>query len=288
MPTTTPTQAAPATAADSRVERALAGLAIYGDDFSADEIDQWFEDERQGYFDLYYGDTPPQDIAPTVYEYQALADRHNWRWLPQRQYRHALGIGSAHGAELLPVLERSGRVTVLEPSAGFASTEIQGKPVQYVQPQASGVMPFADAAFDLVICFSVLHHIPNVSTLIREMFRVVEPGGHVLLREPTHSMGDWRQPRRGLTRRERGVPLPVFRQVIDDAGFRVLRQTRCNFSPMSRLQKFTSKPIWTLPWVVRVDAALSCLPIWPSRYHAVRPWQKIRPTGVAFVLEKPR
>jgi SAM-dependent methyltransferase len=272
---------------DVRTEQALSGGMLFGDDFTQAEIDAWFADEREGYFNLYFRDAPASTGADSAYGYSALADLHGFRWLGQRRYAHALGIGSANGAELIPVLERSARITVLEPSDGFAATEINGKPVCYVTPQPSGLMPFDSESFDLVICFSVLHHIPNVSTVIREMQRVLKPGGHVLLREPTHSMGDWRRPRRGLTKHERGIPIELFRSILNGSGLRVVRETRCMFALTPRLERFIGRPVWTVPWLVKADAWICSLPVWSRRYHAVWLWHKLRPTGVAYVLEKP-
>ena len=273
---------------DLKTERALRGEILYGDDFSAVEIARWFEDEREGYFNLYYGADDPTGTESSTYEYAQLAEQHCFKWVPRREFDSALGIGSAHGAELKPILMRSRRVTVLEPSAGFASTMIDGKPVTYMKPHSSGLMPFAAASFDIVVCFSVLHHIPNVSTVIGEMFRVLKPGGYALLREPTHSMGDWRRPRRGLTKRERGIPLQIFRQVVSEAGFSIVRETRCMFSLMSRLSPlFGGRSVWTSRAVVEVDRAICALPVWPRNYGAQRFWHKIRPTAVSYVLGKP-
>lgn len=273
----------------NKTERALRGELLYGDDFSAEEIAQWFDDERDGYFNLYYGDPAPNQPATEQYEYEQLAEQHGYRWLPDRQFGKALGIGSAHGAELNPILGRSQSVTVLEPSDGFASQTINGKPVIYVKPNASGLMPFESASFDIVVCFSVLHHIPNVSTVINEMFRVLRPGGYVLLREPTHSMGDWRQPRRGLTKRERGIPLAIFRRIIANAGFTVLKETRCMFSLMSRLSPLMGgRSVWTSRLIVQVDQAMCKLPIWSRKYGGQKALYKIRPTAVSYVLSRLR
>ena len=194
-----------------------------------------------------------------------------------------LGIGSATGAELAPLAKLSKSLTVLEPSDGFKTDTVHGKPVSYIKPNASGLMPFKDSAFDIVVCFSVLHHIPNVSTVVREMMRVVKPGGYVLLREPTHSMGDWRKPRRGLTKRERGIPLTVFRQIIRSIGFEVVHEARCMFSLTSRLGPFLRRPVWSDKLIAKVDALVCQLPIWSSAYHAKNVLQKVRPTGVAYV-----
>ncbi|GAB4110090.1 MAG: hypothetical protein OHK0013_45930 [Sandaracinaceae bacterium] len=42
-------------------------------------------------------------------------------------------------------------------------------------------LPFADESFDLAYAFKVLAHVPDVDRAIAEMFRVVRPGGHVLV-----------------------------------------------------------------------------------------------------------
>ena len=270
-----------------RTEQALRGEILYGDDFSLKEIEQWFEDERDGYFNLSYESNQAPPGEEHRYEYSELAEQHGYGWLPPKKFDKALGIGSAHGAELKPILMRSQSVTVLEPAEGFAAQMIDGKPVTYVQPVASGVMPFESAAFDIAVCFSVLHHIPNVSTVINEMFRVLKPGGYALIREPTLSMGDWRQPRRGLTKRERGIPLPIFRRLIEQAGFEVVRETRCMFSLTSRLSHFLQRPVWTYKFIAALDAQVCKLPFWPGDYHATNFLQKFRPTAVAYVLRRP-
>jgi SAM-dependent methyltransferase len=273
---------------DLEIEQALRGELLYGDNFSTEQIAQWFEDEKDGYFNLYYGAETAGGPDSAEYEYAQLAEQHCYKWLPKREFANALGVGSAHGAELKPILQRSMSVTVLEPSDGFASTTIDGKSVTYVKPQASGLMPFKSQSFDIVVCFSVLHHIPNVSTVINEMFRVLKPGGYALLREPTHSMGDWRQPRRGLTKRERGIPLQIFRDIIARAGFRTEKETCCMFSLISRLSIFTGgKSVWTFDRIAKLDRLVCALPVWSRKYGAERFWHKIRPTAVSFVLVKP-
>lgn len=43
-----------------------------------------------------------------------------------------------------------------------------------------GAMPFADASFDLVVTFTGLHCFPDPHQAIREMARVLKPGGRVI------------------------------------------------------------------------------------------------------------
>lgn len=270
---------------DRRTELALRGEALYGDDFSTDEIASWFEDEREGYFDLYGSAEPVAETSS--YQFAALAMEHGFSRLPDRDYLSILGIGSADGAELIPILAKTKSITILEPSDAYISTELGGKPLRYVKPVASGTIPFPNDSVDLIVCFHALHHIPNVSTVIREMFRVLKPDGYVLLREPTHSMGDWRYPRRGLTKRERGIPRQIFHKIIVDAGFDVRYEAMCTFSLLSHVPAFKGHHILGNKWGVKLDGMICRLPVWPRYYHATRSWQKIRPVCTAFVLRKP-
>ena len=127
-------------------------------------------------------------------------------------------------------------VTVINPKAKYkvvieAHADEIAWFVNYISPDVSGVMPFNDNSFDLVTCFGVLHHIPNVSFVISEVFRVLKQGGTFLLREPIVSMGDWTKKRGNLTKNERGIPLPLFRDIINQNEFKIVNEQLCNAKP---------------------------------------------------------
>lgn len=42
-------------------------------------------------------------------------------------------------------------------------------------------LPFADGAFDVVCCFKVLAHIPDIDRAVGELWRVTRPGGYAVL-----------------------------------------------------------------------------------------------------------
>jgi 2-polyprenyl-3-methyl-5-hydroxy-6-metoxy-1,4-benzoquinol methylase len=146
-----------------------------------------------------------------------------------------------------------------------------------------------DNSFDLVTCFGVLHHIPNVSTVVREMARCTKPSGWQLICEPTHSMGNWERPRRMLTSRERGIPQALMRKFILESGLQIVRERKCMFSLTSRLEYLLPKRqfVYNTPWITALDDYICCLPIWSRRYHATNVLQKLRPLAVFFVLRKP-
>jgi SAM-dependent methyltransferase len=67
-------------------------------------------------------------------------------------------------------------------------------------------LPVADASFDIVLCLQVLEHVPDPAAAVRELRRVVRPGGRVLLSThgvyPFHPNPDdfWRWTHDGLER----------------------------------------------------------------------------------------
>lgn len=267
---------------DIEMEIYFSGEKLYGNDFSQTQIDAWFADEAEGYFNL-----TTSGSGEYAYGYHALNRRHGFSHLPKRRYSHVLGVGSAYGDELEPILKHSDRVSILEPSDGFKSAVLHGVPVSYVKPIASGSLPFDSNSFDLITCLGVLHHIPNVSKVIEEFYRVLKAGGYALVREPIISMGDWRKPRSGLTKRERGIPLMALRDFVKRAGFKVVRERKCMFSLSSRLRRVVGGSVFNNAAVVALDECLCALPVWPRVYHARNAAQKLRPTAVYYVLQKP-
>jgi SAM-dependent methyltransferase len=266
----------------AEIEKCLLGEKLYGDDFSPAQIETWFKDEENAYYNL-----GPRDGRNYTYGYHALNWMHGFSALPNCRFRHVLGVGSAYGDELAPLAERVERLTILEPSPGFVVRRIRGVPVAYVKPEPSGKFPFAEGEFDLITCFSVLHHIPNVSSVLSEVFRCAAPGGYALVREPVVSMGDWRQPRKGLTKRERGIPLKIFRPMIAAAGFEIVRERKFMFPVTRRLRYFVNSPVFNSRSLTKIDALISCLPVWSTRYHPQRFVHKLRPEAIFLVLQRP-
>jgi SAM-dependent methyltransferase len=259
-------------------ERYSGGELLYGDDFSTDQIESWFRDETDAYFNL--GEKPRSG----QYGYHALNWHHGFRHLPSVPFEHVLGIGSAFGEELSPILNRAKKVTIIEPSEGFHNPAYQ-----YVKPDPTWRMMFADGTFDLITCFGVLHHIPNVSTVLSELARCMTPGGWLLLREPNNSMGNWDLPRRGLTHHERGIPLKIHLRIIYQARLRIFYQSRCMFSLTSRIELFlrAGQSVYNTRWIVSFDAKVSNLSFWSKCYHPTNLLSRLRPWATFLILRKP-
>lgn len=54
------------------------------------------------------------------------------------------------------------------------------KDIKFVQASATD-LPFGDNEFDILVCIEVLEHIPDTEKAIKEMKRVLRPGGRILI-----------------------------------------------------------------------------------------------------------
>lgn len=261
----------------------LSGQRLWGDDFTPEQIAAWYEDETEAYAALGRG-----SAVKDTYLYAALDRLHAWRRLPgSRRFDQVLGIGSARGEEFAQIAERIDHLTILEPSTQFVSASIHGVPTRYVKPAVDGAMPFANGFFDLTVCLGTLHHIPNVSFVIGELYRTLKPGGYAVVREPIVSLGDWTRPRRGLTARERGIPLDYLRTRLVSDGFEIVRQSPCFFSPVRRLLKLVGVRAYSSPLGSQLDAMGSRMFLWNRHYHPANVLEKLAPAAVYFVLRRP-
>ena len=267
---------------DKLMEPFFSGARLYGEELSLAEIEQWYAEEGEGYANLGAGFKDRYQ-----YVYHELNRLHGFKGMNYKEPVNVLGFGSAYGEELQPILNHAQHITIIDPSDAFVCDHIGIVPCQYVKPEASGKLSFSDNQFDIVTAFGVLHHVPNVSSVISEVSRVMKPGATMLLREPVVSMGDWRFPRVGLTKHERGIPLALLRNMVEDAGLVVQRETLCMFPPLSGLVRHMTPAVYNSVFWTRIDALLSELFRWNLTYHANSPWKKFRPTSVFLVLKKP-
>ena len=76
-------------------------------------------------------------------------------------------------------------------------------------------LPFEDDTFDVVYSFGVLHHTPNTQQAIDEVYRVLKPGGKiVIMLYHKNSLHVWL-----------GVPLYSFWKIVKSKGSALMRPT---------------------------------------------------------------
>lgn len=260
----------------------LSGKKLIGDDYDTDAIKLWFEDEAEGYADL--GSKVTSEYG---YNYHQLNITLGFSKLKGEGFNRVLGLGAAYGHEFLPIEEKMQELVILEPSESLSSSPaVQKVPVKYVKPVPSGKINIDDGYFDLVTSLGVLHHIPNVSYVLSECYRVLSNGGQLLLREPIVSMGDWSKSRPGLTKRERGIPLDLLREMCHNIGFKITHENLCFFSPLTVARRKIKIGGFNNKYYVVLDILLSKLFRWNVRYHRTNYFSKLSPANVFMVLEK--
>lgn len=98
--------------------------------------------------------------------------------------RRALEVGTGTGGMLQRLLDRGVPVCGVEirEDSIKKGEDLYGKlPIQRVE---GTVLPFKDDSFDVVMSFDVFEHIPDSDAHLREVSRVLEPGGSYVMQTP--------------------------------------------------------------------------------------------------------
>ena len=166
----------------------------------AGDVEAWPEAVRRRlaeYYTRYYRDTLGvpgwQDLVAVRLGEEALETRHLSR------LESAMGRRVA-GLRLLNVGCGTGGFTVVAQRAGASAVGVDAEPaaVEICRLKADAekggptcllaaaeALPFPDASFDVVYCFSTLEHVESVPATVREMLRVARPGGAVYIHAPS-------------------------------------------------------------------------------------------------------
>ncbi|ETX27205.1 bifunctional 2-polyprenyl-6-hydroxyphenol methylase/3-demethylubiquinol 3-O-methyltransferase UbiG [Roseivivax isoporae] len=109
----------------------------------------------------------------------AFFDRHvDW------QDRDVLDLGCGGGFMAEALARRGARVTGIDPAgeairAAAAHAETEGLGIRYDTGTGED-LPYADGAFDAVVCVDVLEHVADLDRVLEESARVLRPGGTFL------------------------------------------------------------------------------------------------------------
>jgi len=259
------------------------GNLLYGDDFSEAQLHAWYEEEKEGYSGVVLSH---QEVYR--YHYHELNLFHLFRHAKIPLGANAIGLGSAFGDEFIPIAERLSKITIIDPSDKFAEHEaLNGTPLEYRKPSLNGQLDFPDNHFQIATSMGALHHIANVTTVLREFYRCLILGGYMLIREPIVTQGDWRYPRRGLAKNERSIPYELFKMIVTNVGFRIEHSALFDFAPFTRIMAELGTPAFTNPFTTQVDRLLSLIFSFNTKYHRTKFIQLFGPASLALVLRKP-
>jgi SAM-dependent methyltransferase len=137
-----------------------------------------------------------------------------------------LDVGCGTGANLL-LLSQYGDaegVDISEDALAFC----RERGLEKVKLGAGEELPYDDGTFDLVTALDVVEHMDDDLAGLREMRRVLRPGGRVLLFVPTF-MFLWGL-QDDVSNHRRRYRLPELRCVLEQAGFEIERMTYANIT----------------------------------------------------------
>ncbi|HEU4768995.1 MAG TPA: methyltransferase domain-containing protein [Pyrinomonadaceae bacterium] len=137
-----------------------------------------------------------------------------------------LDVGCGTGANLL-MLSKYGDaegVDISEDAVAFC----RDRGLDKVRLGAGEELPYDDATFDLVTALDVVEHMDNDLAGLKEMRRVLRPGGRVLLFVPTF-MFLWGL-QDDVSHHRRRYRLSELRRVLEEAGFEIERTTYANIT----------------------------------------------------------
>jgi len=140
-------------------------------------------------------------------------------------------------------------------------------------------LPFDNEQFDLVTHCEVLEHIHDDRQVLSELFRVLQPGGRLVLSVPVPPapIDDEEHVREGYT-------LEEISQLLKNAGFEILRHQYCMFNSSTQLMKFQA---WWGQKVKLPLPSLFLLPIYWEKFFTPSMSDKNLPYDVVIEAKKP-
>ncbi|HEX8903117.1 class I SAM-dependent methyltransferase [Vitreimonas sp.] len=138
----------------------------YVKDAEAGTLDFYLEAERYRY----------AVYAPWMFEVMEFA-KHRGKKL--------LEVGAGMGTDHAQFAKHGAITTDYDLSSGHLAHakrnfELRGLKGEFVHGDGE-CMPFDDAMFDVVYSNGVIHHTPNTQTVLDEMYRVLKPGGRIII-----------------------------------------------------------------------------------------------------------
>lgn len=266
--------------------------SLAGDDLSSDQIIKWYKEEELAFdaseVSIY---SKNLEIDPFYIYLRSLILKLSdcLRWPEKNKKIKVLCIGPGDGSEIKNIKGLlNNNLYFIESSNYFIDLlEINFPGSNILKSEPLGEINLKDASIDIVICLSVLHHMPNVTKIISECYRVLDKDGTLIIREPCSSMGNWKNPERKSTPNERGIPRKWLLKTSKKIGFQKLKSTPIAFLPLSklfkllRLNKFMQSNLYFI-----LDRLISLLLVNNDKYFRKSFFQKLGPNVYFYELRK--
>ena len=266
------------------------GELLAGKDLSIDGINIWFNQEKEAY---YVQDSGQNLVDDRWYEYARYLNHKigfDKLSFDENEGFSILVLGPGPGKEIEKFSSKykNSKLYFIESSDNYKSQLSVSFPDSIVlDANIDASINLKSNSIDLIVAFSVLHHIPNVTRCLSELYRVLKDDGIMFLREPCGSMGDWRGPR-SATPNERGISKTWFLQEFDRLNLQLL----CTPTPVlfDQLNKVFVKSIfgkYVSNYLIYVlDRIISKIVSLNDHYWRDSVLKKIGPSAYFYSLKK--
>jgi SAM-dependent methyltransferase len=202
-------------------------------------------------------------------------------FLGDRIYQSALDAGCGRGLYTRILLNRARKVAALDYSQD--SIEVLKRRLGHLSHLSLFVgsatdLPFSNEQFDLVVHCEVLEHIEDDQKVLSELFRVLQPGGRLIISVPVPPapIYDGEHVREGYT-------LEEISQLLQKAGFTILRHQYCIFNSSKQVLKLES---WWRENIKLPIPSVFLLPVYLEKFSSPSVSQDNLPYDVAIEAKK--
>lgn len=207
-------------------------------------------------------------------EYLKLAEVEDNMWYFRALHGHVANLMRAHHPDASGMLLDAGcgtggfirRSSTWFPGLHFVGIDLfqiacelaHGRGTPRVARASCTGLPFADDSMAVVTSLDVLQHIPDQEKAVAEMFRVLEPGGLMVINAPAY-MWLWSY-HDHATGAERRYTRTGMLRILGSAGFLTVRSTYWNFLPLPIVAAKRK-----LPWRFGDSSDVKLYPPWAER-----------------------
>lgn len=159
--------------------------------------------------------------------------------LPQERGR-VLDLGCAFGFATRQIASKGYATVGVDNSPGYISRARRRHPGgEYILSSAEN-LPLADASFDAVLLLDVLEHVSEQAAVLREIERVLKPGGMLILSVPHRGLLGWLDSLNLYAKLVRATRHGLFPREIAQTGIHrhySIRQIRRLLGPHYQVQR---------------------------------------------------